>query len=139
MNDSKNFHKEISDEELLLVIADFLDMGHVDNIVAMFRAEPRYFRWTGSLLTDQRLAVRLGVSVLFEYLVEDVPNQTALALDSLEQALADDRDWVRGEALTVLGIIGGQRAHTLINAHVNDPAPLVREVAVDILEEFADD
>ena len=34
---------EVSDEELLKVIADFLEMGHVENIVAMFADDPRYY------------------------------------------------------------------------------------------------
>ena len=55
---------EISDTDLLEVIKDFLEMGHVDNIVAMFYREPRYFEWTGAILDDERFAVRLGVSVL---------------------------------------------------------------------------
>jgi len=40
---------QVSDEELQRVIADFLDMGHVDNIVAMFRRDPRYYDWTGEI------------------------------------------------------------------------------------------
>ena len=38
--------REVSDTELKQVIADFLDQGHVDNIVAMFRREEKYYGWT---------------------------------------------------------------------------------------------
>jgi hypothetical protein len=47
-------------------------MGHVENIVAMFKQDPRYYAWTGNLLQDERFAVRLDVSVLFEYLARDI-------------------------------------------------------------------
>ena len=65
MNRSTN---EVSDQELKKVIADFLDQGHVENIVAMFRREPKYYNWIGDILRDERFSVRLGVSVLFEEL-----------------------------------------------------------------------
>ncbi|RUM42691.1 MAG: hypothetical protein DSY80_06765, partial [Desulfocapsa sp.] len=50
---------EVSDEELLKVIADFLEMGYVENIVAMFKQDQRYYDWVGDLIKDQRFAVRL--------------------------------------------------------------------------------
>ncbi len=124
---------EVSDDELLQVIADFLDMGHVENIVAMFKQEPRYYQWTGLLLQDERFAVRLGVSVLFEYLVETRPHQVKLAVPSLAEALKSDLPRVRGEAVSVLGIIGTPTALAHVRTMVDDPDPQVREVARDVL------
>ena len=124
----------IDDTELLHVIADFLALGHVDNIVAMFRQDPRYFHWTGPLLTDNRYAVRLGVSVLFEHLVSLCPENVSLALPSLEAQLDNPHVWMRGEALSILAIIGSEDALKLVRVHLNDPAPQVAEVAHDILD-----
>jgi len=126
---------EVSDSELRDVIADFLNMGHVENIVAMFRQEKRYYDWVGDLLTDERFAVRLGVCVLFEYLVEERPGEARLAVDSLARQLGHDTAWVRGEAVTVLGIIGGRQALDLVGAMVDDPDPQVAEMARDIVRE----
>lgn len=124
----------VSDETLLEVIADFLEMGHVENIVAMFKAEPRYYDWTGDLLQDERFAVRLGVSVLFEYLVEQRPDQVELAIDSLVRQLDNNTPaWIRGEAVSVLGIIGTEKALAHVQPLVNDPDPQVAEVARDIV------
>jgi HEAT repeat protein len=123
----------VSDEELRQVIADFLDMGHVENIVAMFRQEQRYYDWVGDLLTDERFAVRLGVCVLFEYLVEERPAEVCLAIDSLARQLDNETGWVRGEAVTVLGLIGDERALELVAAKVDDPDPQVAEIARDII------
>ncbi len=125
---------EVSDDELLTVIADFLDMGFVENIVAMFRQETRYYRWIDRLLADERFAVRLGVSVLFEYLVQERPQEVGLALPSLVAALDSDLARVRGEAVSVLGIIGTDEALAHVRAMVNDPDPQVAEVARDILD-----
>ncbi len=125
----------VSDEELLAVMADFLEMGHVENIVAMYKQEPRYYEWTGRLLTDERFVVRLGVSVLFEYLVEQRPNDVRQAIPSLMEQLKNTDSLVRGEALNVLGIIGGEDALALVEKMVKDPDSQVVEVARDILTE----
>ncbi|WP_448874661.1 HEAT repeat domain-containing protein [Desulfobulbus propionicus] len=124
---------EVSDEELLQVIADFLAMGHVDNIVAMFRQEPRYLAWTGRLLTDERYAVRLGVSVLFEHLVEHCPERLSLAIPGLVAELSHAAPWVRGEAASVLGIIGTEEALAPLPGLLTDDSPQVVEIVRDIL------
>jgi len=123
----------VSDEELLSVMADFLEMGYVENIVAMFKQESRYYDWTGALLADERFAVRLGVSVLFEYLTEDCPDDVGKALPSLARQLENPTSWIRGEVLSVLGIIGTQAAMDYVKKMVDDPDNQVAEVARDIL------
>ena len=127
----------VSDRELLQVMADFLEMGHVDNILAMYKQENRYYGWTGKLLTDERFAVRIGVSVLFEYLAEERPEDIALAVPSLVRQLASPQAWVRGEAVSVLGIIGTDEALAHVRRMQSDPDPQVAEVAQDILESAA--
>jgi hypothetical protein len=129
----QNHATEVSDEALLKVIADFLEMGHVENIVEMFKQEPRYYEWVGQLLTDERFAVRLGVSVLFEYLVEEQPNEVELAIPSLAEVLKHDTPWVRGEAISVLSIIGSLPAITLIKTMDKDLDPQIAEMVQDIL------
>ena len=125
----------VSDQELLGVIADFLAMGHVENIVAMFRQEPRYFTWTGRLLTDERFAVRLGVSVLFEHLQEHCPERLPLAIPGLIDQLGHEMEWVRGEAASVLAIIGTPEALAPLPALLKDRSPQVVEIVRDILGE----
>ncbi len=123
----------VTDEELIEVIAEFLEMGHVENIVAMFKQETSYYTWTGHLLNDERFAVRLGVSVLFEYLKEERPLDIHLAIPSLAEQLTSTIDWVRGEAVSILGIIGSKEALVYIRSMINDPSPQVTEIAYDIL------
>lgn len=129
---------EVSEAELKKVIGDFLDMGLVDNIVAMFRREPRYLAWTGELLNDSRFQVRLGISVLFEELravrpdLVDLATPSLLALLRAEPALPA---YVRGEALSVLAIIGSDAAMDGVRALADDADPLVAEIVADILGE----
>ncbi len=125
----------VSDQELKQVIADFLDQGHVENIVAMFRREPRYYTWTGDILRDQRFSVRLGISVLFEELLLIQPDKLDLAIPSLLELLAADEPLLRGEAISLLGIIGNETAMELVRQRQDDPDSQVREMVQLVLEE----
>lgn len=124
---------DVSDEVVQQVIADFLALGHVDNILAMVRQEPRYLAWTGLLLEDERFAVRLGVSVLFEHLLQCCPHHAVLAVPGLLARLRHPLAWVRGEAASVLGMIGTPEALAALPALLNDTSPQVVEVVQDIL------
>ncbi len=126
----------VSDQELKQVIADFLDQGHVENIVAMFRREPRYYAWTGDILRDQRFSVRLGISVLFEELLLIQPDKLALAIPSLLELLTAEEPLLRGEAISLLGIIGDEAALEFVRQKVDDPDPQVREMVQLVLGEF---
>jgi len=125
---------EVSDQELKKVIADFLDQGHVENIVAMFRRETKYYEWTGEILNDDRFSVRLGVSVLFEELNEIQPDKLPLAIPSLVKLLHAEEPLIRGEAVSILGIIGTEEAIAQIHALYSDPDPQVREMVHLVLE-----
>ncbi|MBW1635927.1 MAG: HEAT repeat domain-containing protein, partial [Deltaproteobacteria bacterium] len=106
----KKKKNEVDDRELKQVIADFLDQGHVENIISMFRHEPRYYGWTGELLTDERFSVRLGISVLFEELVKTEGDNPSLAILSLIEVLESEAPLFRGEAVSLLGTIGTETA-----------------------------
>ena len=126
---------EINDNELKKVIGDFIELGHVENIVAMFKQDTSLYRFTGDLLQDERFAVRIGMAVLFEELVTVRPEDVALAIPSLLPLLQDDTPWVRGESANLLGIIGSPEALTHLKQLVNDPDPQVSEIASDALDE----
>ena len=128
---------EVSESELKKVIADFLEMGHVENIVAMFRREPAYYSWTGEILDDERFAVRVGVAVLFEELKKVQPEMLDLAVPSLAELLTSDSVSMRGEAVGVLGIIATDEALRHVRAMTADPNPQVREMVELVLEELS--
>lgn len=126
--------EEVSDAELLNVIKDFLDMGYVENIAAMFHQEPRYLDWTGAVLDDERFNVRLGVSVLFEELQARKCAHLDRAVDSLKLLLDSEQSLLRGEALSVLAIINGPELLSIAEKMCGDADPQVREIAADIME-----
>lgn len=126
---------QVSDKELKKVMGDFLEQGHVENIAAMYRQDPSYYQWTGELLNDERFTVRLGISVLFEELQEQQPDKTPLAIPSLALLLEANEEHIRGEALSVLAIIGTDEAYQFIERMKDDPSPQIRELIEDILAE----
>ncbi len=126
----------VSDEELKKTIKDFLEMGHVDNIVSMFKRDASYYPWTGTLLDDERFNVRLGVTILFEELKEIQPDKLELAVPSLKELLKSDSPNIRGEAVGVLGIIGSRPAVALIEMMKEDPHPQVQEMVQLVLEDL---
>jgi HEAT repeat protein len=129
---------QVGDDELKRVIKDFLEMGHVENIVAMFRRDPIYYTWAGEILDDERFNVRLGVAVLFEELQSMQPEKLGLAIPSLGRLLQNASPLIRGEAINVLGIIGTDEAIERVREMLDDPSPQVREMAELILEEDGD-
>ena len=125
--------KEVSDAELLQTIGEYLEQGFVENIVSMFKADDQYYRFVGDLLRDERFRVRMGVAVLFEWLIEERLDKVELAIPFLEPVLAEETAYMRGDTLTVLGIIGSERALDLVRKHLSDSDPQVVEIARDIL------
>jgi len=124
---------DVSDEELHKVIADFIEMGHVENIVAMFKKDPTLYRFCGELLRDERFAVRIGMAVLFEELTASRPAEVKLAITYLLPLLTDQTPWVRGEAANLLAIIGSPEALKPLKRLRNDPDPQVAEIVHDAL------
>jgi len=124
---------EISARELIKTIADFIEMGHIENIVAMFKQEKEYYQYTGDLIRDERFMVRMGMAVLFEQLAEIRRNDLSLAIPSLTPVLDVKTPYMRGDAATLLGIIGTEEAIIHIHRLINDPDPQVQEIVKDIL------
>jgi hypothetical protein len=121
--------------DLLKVIGDFLELGHVENIVAMFRQDTRLYNLAGLLIRDERFAVRLGAAVLFEELAVVQPNEISLAIPSLLPLLQEKNPFLRGEAATILGIIGSPAALQHLRPHKDDPDPQVKEIITDIINQ----
>jgi hypothetical protein len=121
--------------DILQVIGDFLELGHVENIVAMFKQDRNLYKLTGDLLRDERFTVRLGVAVLFEELAVIRPKEAPLAIPSLLPLLQEQNPILRGEAATILGIIDSRSAKKHLIKLKDDPDPQVREIVADIMQQ----
>lgn len=124
---------EISTEKLLKTIADFLEMGHAENVVALFKKDTTMYSLSGDLLRDERFSVRLGTAVLFEELTQLRPQEVKLALPSLLPLLKEPDPFLRGEAANIIGIINAEEGLAHLRDLQDDPNPQVAEIVTDIL------
>jgi hypothetical protein len=126
---------EIGDEEMIKTIADFIEMGHIDNIIAMFKQKTDYYRLTGELIQDERFMVRMGIVLLFEELGVERPKEISLAIPFLTPLLTEKTPrYVQGEVLTILGMIGGAEALGYVQRYLDHPDPQLAEIAGDYVE-----
>lgn len=123
-----------SRQEMVKTIAEFIELGHVENIVSLFKQEKEYYQYVGELIRDERFMVRMGLAVLFEELAALRPLDVSLAVPSLLPVLQEEKPYLRGDAATLLGIIGTEEAKAQIRTLLNDPDAQVKEIAADILQ-----
>jgi hypothetical protein len=131
----KGLFMDNEQQEMVTVIGDFLEQGHTDTIVSLLRSDPGLFGVSGELVADERFMVRLGMAIVFEELAAENPEAVALAVPSLRPLLKDESPLFRGEAATILGMIGSEEALGLLEELRNDPQPQVAELVNDILAE----
>lgn len=125
---------ENSRQQLLDVIADFLEMGHVDNIIAMFKQDPSCLTLAGELIQQERFRVRMGVAVLFEELTGVMPFKTLnAAVPSLLAAMHHEAAYVRGDAAYVLATIRSTESLVALAKFQSDPDPQVAEIVCEAL------
>jgi hypothetical protein len=123
-----------SDTEMITVISDFLEQGLADNIVSMFKAEPLYYHLVGEILKDERFAVRMGLVLVFEDLVAAGISEVVQAIPVLVPLIGIDvQPFIRGEAVTVLGMIGTAESLAAIAPLVSDDDPQVAEITKDFV------
>jgi HEAT repeat protein len=127
--------KQPGDQEMITVIADFLEQGLADNIVSMFRSDPQYYQLVGEILQDERFAVRMGMVLVFDELAAAGVTDTARAVPVLKPLLAPETPaYIRGEAVTLLGIIGTEESLELLAPLVRDDDPQIVEIARDYID-----
>ena len=125
---------EISNQQLIEVIADFLEMGHVDNIVAMFKQDPSCLNMAGELIQDERFRVRMGMAVLFEELALIMPAaMLTRSVPSLAALTDHAAPYVRGDAAHLLATIGSAAALRALMAFRADSDPQVAAIAAEAL------
>ena len=119
--------------ELLALIGDTIETGLVENVAAMFLQDPDLYQLAGELIRDERFVVRVGTAVLFEELAVTRPAEIRLATPVLLPLLTDQTASIRGEAATLLGIIGSPEALAAVATLHHDADPQVAEIVADIL------
>lgn len=120
--------------ELIKLISDHMEDGFLENIIDMFKHDSSLYELTGTLLKDERMRVRIGVTALIEELKEDKPYDLQMAVPSLLPLLKDENPAIRGDAAHLIGIIGSNEWSESLAALINDPDPQVVSIVKEILD-----
>ncbi len=125
-----------TDEGLAAFFTDQLKNGRLSTVSAMINAHPERLSALLQLAEDPdtELTVRIGVSAV----VEDMAGEPELLAQfpALERLAGSDDPRVRADACHFLVLSEHPGARPLLERLSRDPAPSVREVALDCLEEL---
>ncbi len=127
------------DEDLLQLIADHMEGGFLENIMDMFKHDRTLYRFLPELIADERGRVRLGTVALVESLRErhlaEIDAQVPRVAEAL---LKHEEPTVRGDAVYLLGVIGGAEVlrHLHEAAHSEQVEP-IRQVIWETIDELS--
>lgn len=116
------------------MIADHMENGFLENIIAMFRKDKSLYPIIGDLLGDERSRVRLGATALVETLISEAPDNLPDTIPGIAMLLKNTNPTIRGDAANVLGIIGHKNALPFLSEAAEDENAMVREVVKETIE-----
>ena len=125
-----------SDQYLITLIADHMENGFLENIIDMFRHDRGLYPLISSLMQDERVRVRVGITALMEELKKLDAGNIFRALPGLLPLLSHVEPFVRGDAANLLGIIGDNTALPSLKKLLEDDNADVRLIANEAIEEI---
>jgi HEAT repeat protein len=128
----------MSTDDLLTMIADYMENGFLENIIDMFRHDSSLYPLVGTLIQDERVRVRIGVTAMLEELVRLDAEHVAEAAPGLIRALEHTEPFIRGDAANLLGIIGDCAALPFLRKAADwDEDPNVRLLAEEAINDIS--
>jgi HEAT repeat protein len=124
----------MNDAEMRTMLIEYMGKGFLDNIVALFKQDRSLYRFIADMLGNENLRVRLGATALVEELVVDQREGLRVAVPGLIELLKHENPTIRGDAVSVLGIIKDASAIDALGVCLHDAHPGVREMAHDALD-----
>lgn len=115
--------------DLEQMIADYMESGFLDNIIDMFRHDNSLYDLIGTLIQDDRVRVRIGITALMEELKRLDPANIIRAQKNLLPLLDHTVAVVRGDAANLIGIIGDRGSLPFLEQCLLDVHEGVRIVA----------
>ena len=128
--------KDSSDQSLITLIADYMENGFLENIIDMFRHDGSLYSHIGSLIQDERVRVRIGITALMEELKKLDAENIFAAVHGLLPLLDHAESVVRGDAANLLGIIGDENAISPLEKLLEDENENVRLIAKEAIAEI---
>jgi HEAT repeat protein len=126
----------MNDSEMRSMLIDYMGRGFLENIIALFRQDASLYKFIADMLGDDNIRVRLGATALAEELARERREELKTAVPGIVSLLGHDNPTIRGDAVFVLGIIGGREAQEALQACLQDRHAGVREAAREALEEI---
>ena len=122
--------------DLVQLIADHMENGFLENIIDMFRHDSSLYQLTGSLIQDERVRVRIGITALMEELKKLDAENISSAVPSLLPLLDHAEPFVRGDSANLIGIIGDRNTLSSLEKLLADENENVRLIAKEAIEEI---
>ncbi|MBI5076096.1 MAG: HEAT repeat domain-containing protein [Nitrospirae bacterium] len=118
------------------MIADYMENGFLDNIIDMFRHDSSLYDLIGTLIQDERVRVRVGITALMEELKRLDPVNVIRAQKNLLPLLASSEAVVRGDAANLIGIIGDKGSLPFLQQCLLDMHEGVRIIAQEAIAQI---
>jgi len=118
------------------MIADYMENGLLDNIIDMFKHDTNLYEFTGDLLTDERMRVRIGTTALIETLKQEDPENVNRSIPYIIQVLDDQNPVYRGDAAYLLGILANPEALQPLGKRLHDENENVRIIAREAIKDI---
>lgn len=125
-----------NDQPLIKLIADHMENGFLENIIDMFRHDSNLYSLIGSLIQDERVRVRMGITALMEELRKLDAGHIAGAVPGLLPLLTHAESFLRGDAANLLGIIGDKDVIPCLEKLLMDENPDMRLIAKEAIEDI---
>lgn len=122
--------------DLVQLIADHMENGFLENIIDMFRHDSSLYKLTGSLIQDERVRVRIGITALMEELKRLDAENISRALPGLLLLVDHTEPFVRGDSANLIGIIGDRNTLSSLERLLADENENVRLIAKEAIEEI---
>jgi len=119
------------------LIADYMEIGFLENIIAIFKRDRRLFSLLGHLIGDERMRVRIGTVALVEALKEECLDEIVKAIPDIAKNLEDPNPTIRADTAYLLGKIGHIYALPFLSKAINDENLLVKEIIEDTMAELS--
>lgn len=127
-----------SKTDLRQMIADYMENGFLENIIDMFRHDSSLYPLLGTLIQDERVRVRIGVTALVEELAGLDAGHIHEAVPALLRTLEHTEPFIRGDAANLLGIIGDRAALPFLErVSSEDQDPNVRLLSAEAVQDIA--
>ena len=126
----------MQDQEMKEMLIDYMGRGFLDNIIALFRQDATVYQFIADMLGDDNIRVRLGATALVEELAQEHRDELKTAIPGLIALLRHENPTIRGDAVSVLGMIRDETSVAALQACLKDDHPGVREAAREALTEM---